>query len=92
MRPNAPRFAGLEPQDQETSLVELLDRLLDKGVVIRGDLIITVADIELVWVGIKVVLGSVDTIADLHPMRARLKAEREAAQAELFHKEVHHDP
>lgn len=72
------RFADFE--DDEPTLVEVLDRLLDRGVVLRGDLIITVADIELVWVGLKVVLGSVDTVKQLHP---GIRREQVEAQARL---------
>lgn len=70
MRANPPAFMGMDDESEQTSLVELLDRLLDKGVVLRGDLIISVAEIDLMWVGLKVVLGSVDTISKLHPAHA----------------------
>lgn len=70
------RFADFD--DDEPTLVDVLDRLLDRGVVLRGDLIITVADIELVWLGLKVVLGSVDTVKQLHPGVRRDSLEREA--------------
>lgn len=49
-------------EDVEPSLVDVLDRLLDRGVVIHGDARITVADVDLVFVGLKVVLSSIDTI------------------------------
>jgi len=44
------------------SLVELVNRLLDKGVVISGDITISVAGIDLVYLGLSVVLSSVETI------------------------------
>jgi hypothetical protein len=55
--------------DCET-LVDLLDRVLDVGVVIVGDLRISVANVELLYLGLKLVLGSVDKIAGLSPARA----------------------
>ena len=47
-------------EDEEVTLVELLDRVLDKGVVLSGDVTLSVADIDLVYVGLRVLLSSVD--------------------------------
>jgi len=49
-------------EQKEMSLLELLDRLLDKGIVIHGDLMISIADIDLIYLGLRLVIGSVDTI------------------------------
>jgi len=46
---------------EDCTLVELLDRLLHKGVVLAGDLMITVADIELIYLRLQLTLSSVDT-------------------------------
>ncbi|MFT6103982.1 MAG: hypothetical protein ACJA1E_000397 [Paracoccaceae bacterium] len=50
------------PQDVMTSsdgrLVDLVDGLLDHGVVIRGEIWLTVADIDLVFLGVDLVLAS----------------------------------
>lgn len=51
--------AGLA--EREVTLLELLDRALDKGVVLRGDLTLAVADVDLIYVGLKVLLSSVET-------------------------------
>lgn len=44
--------------EQDVTLVELLDRLLDTGVVVRGDLCISVADVDLVYLQISLLLTS----------------------------------
>ncbi len=44
------------------SLCETLDRVLNKGVVVRGELVICVADVDLVYVGVNVMLSSVETL------------------------------
>jgi len=44
------------------TLLEILDRVLDKGVVITGDIVISVADIDLVYLGLKVMLSSIETM------------------------------
>ena len=53
-----------EPIESEERLVlgELLNHVLDKGVVIAGDVTISVADIELIRLGISLYLTSVETI------------------------------
>jgi hypothetical protein len=45
----------------DVTILDLLDRALDKGVFVWGELVLTVADIELVYVGLKAMLCSVDT-------------------------------
>ncbi len=52
----------LSIRHKEVALLELLDRVLDKGVVIAGDLTISVADIDLIYVGLRVLLCSIETM------------------------------
>jgi hypothetical protein len=49
---------------REVSLVEILDRALGAGVVITGDLTISLADVELVYLDLRLLLGSVGTICE----------------------------
>jgi hypothetical protein len=56
-----PQAAGPSPES-EVTLLELLDRVLDKGVVLTGDVTLSVADIDLVHVGLRVLLTSVETM------------------------------
>jgi len=53
-------FAGSD-LDDEMSLVDLLDNVLDQGVVLRGNLVISLAGVDLVYVGLDVILTSVQT-------------------------------
>ena len=46
-------------------LVDVLDRLLDAGVVLRGELWLAVADVDLVFVGLQAVLANPDTLNSL---------------------------
>jgi gas vesicle structural protein len=48
-------------EDEESTLLELLDRLLNAGVVLCGDLVVSVADIELLYLRLQVTLSSVET-------------------------------
>ncbi len=47
--------------NEENTLLELLDRLLNAGVVLCGDLVISVADIELLYLRLQLTLSSVET-------------------------------
>jgi hypothetical protein len=51
---------GLTPRD--ASLLELVDRLLNKGVVLAGEATISVAGVDLIYLGLNVVLGAVETM------------------------------
>ena len=52
---------------QRLALAALLDRALNKGVVIWGDATISVAGVDLIYVGLKVLAASVDTARKLVP-------------------------
>lgn len=52
-------------KSKDISLLELLDRVLNKGVVISGDIVISVADVDLIYLGLKLLLSSVETMARL---------------------------
>ena len=46
---------------QDVALVDLVDRLLAGGVVIAGDITLSVADIDLVYVSLRALITSVST-------------------------------
>jgi hypothetical protein len=46
----------------EVTLVELVDRVLNKGVVVTGDITLSVADVDLVYVGLRLLLASAGTL------------------------------
>jgi hypothetical protein len=47
--------------EDEVSLLEILDHVLNAGVVIHGSLVISLAGVDLVYLGLNVVLTSVET-------------------------------
>lgn len=57
---------------REVALVDLIDRLLDGGVVIHGDITLAVADVDLLYVGLRALVASVNTIEE--KMGVRLSA------------------
>jgi hypothetical protein len=57
----AMRSDATHAEDEENTLLELLDRLLNAGVVLCGDLVVSVADIELLYLRLQLTLSSVET-------------------------------
>lgn len=49
-------------RQKNITMFEVLDRILEKGIVIKGDLMISVADVDLIYVGLQAVITSVDRI------------------------------
>jgi hypothetical protein len=48
----------------ELALVDLLDRLLAGGVVLTGEITISLADVDLIRVSLRALISSVQTLAD----------------------------
>jgi hypothetical protein len=56
-----------EPPPAPEALVDVLDRLLDTGVVVDGHIVISLAGVDLVHLGLRALLASVDRAARLLP-------------------------
>jgi hypothetical protein len=52
-------------KSKDVTILEILDRVLNKGVIISGDIVISVADVDLIYLGLKVLLSSVETMEKL---------------------------
>jgi len=48
--------------ERAVTLLDLLDRILDKGVIISGDITISVANVDLIYLGLRLLLTSVDNL------------------------------
>lgn len=57
---NAVVFAEDDPSSDLT-LLDILDHVLNKGVILRGTVIISLAGVDLVYVGLDVILTSIET-------------------------------
>ncbi|HLG69527.1 MAG TPA: gas vesicle protein [Chloroflexota bacterium] len=51
-------------EDEEISLVDLVDHVLNKGIVLVGEATIAIADIDLIFLGLNVVLASVESVRE----------------------------
>ena len=56
---------------KEIVLIDLLDRILYKGVILTGDVTISVANVDLVYLGLKVLLTSVDKMEEMRALAAQ---------------------
>jgi gas vesicle structural protein len=45
---------------EHVSLCEALDRVLNKGAVVVGEITISVANVDLIYLGLQVILASID--------------------------------
>jgi gas vesicle structural protein len=50
-----------EWEETDLSLLETLDHVLNRGLVIAGEITISVADIDLIFVGLNVLVSSIET-------------------------------
>jgi hypothetical protein len=71
----------MEPVRDYSALVELLDHALQKGLYVSADVIITVADVPLIGLNLRLALANLQTMLNYGLMKdwdeARRGAERE---------------
>jgi hypothetical protein len=54
-----------EDRHQEVTLLDILDVILDKGIALRGELVISIADIDLVYLDLRVLVVAVEKMMTL---------------------------
>ena len=74
-----------DARDAHISLCEALDRLLHKGAVIKGEVVISVANIDLVYLGFHVLLASVETARGLAQQACAVQSPEAASRSEEIH-------
>lgn len=57
-----PPSSSIFQDPKHGSVLEVLDALLDKGVVLHGEVVLTVAGIDLVFIGLHAVIASTETM------------------------------
>jgi hypothetical protein len=48
--------------DRQVTLLDLVDRILAKGAVVHGQLVLAVAEVDLVKLDLRLLIGAVDTL------------------------------
>jgi len=56
---------AVEHAMQSSTIVDVLEKILDKGVVIAGDITVGIADIELLTIKIRLIVASVDKAKEI---------------------------
>jgi hypothetical protein len=81
-------------RSRSTGLVDVLDRVLDKGLVIAGDIKISLAEVELLTIRVRLIVCSLDKAQEigldwwkydhhLAPGKQRISAENEALRRQV---------
>jgi gas vesicle structural protein len=63
-------MSELVAREKEVTLLDLVDRILNKGVILWGDITLSVADVDLVYLGLKVLLTSIDKAEKMRHLSA----------------------
>lgn len=64
----------MQPTRQgQAGLVDLLDRVLDKGLILNADLIISLAGVPLIAVSLKAAIASIETMAKYGMMKGLIE-------------------
>jgi hypothetical protein len=61
----SPYSSGLGGGHQPANLGDILERVLDKGIVIAGDIQVNLLDIELLTIKLRLVIASLDTAREV---------------------------
>ncbi|VVB86745.1 Gas vesicle structural protein [uncultured archaeon] len=69
--------------ERENTFVDVLDKLLKKGIILNADLIISVAGVPLIGINLKAALASIETMLDYGMMEAWDQSTREWYAREL---------
>ena len=59
---------------QEVTLLDLLDRIIDQGVILAGDVTLSVADVDLIYLGLRLLVAPVERLPEI--MTRKMPAER----------------
>jgi gas vesicle structural protein len=68
---------GEQLEEADVSLLETLDHVLNRGLVITGEITISVADIDLIFLGLNVLVSSVETANEVIRHRELRRSESE---------------
>lgn len=66
--------AAARAEARNVTLLELVDRVLDRGVVLSGDITIAVADVDLITVGLRLLLASTERMRQTEGMQGLILA------------------
>ncbi|MGG1576000.1 gas vesicle protein GvpJ, partial [Fictibacillus sp. NRS-1165] len=53
-------------ENKEITLLDLLDGIIDTGVVVRGEILISIANIDLIIIDLKLLISSIESAFENH--------------------------
>lgn len=56
-------MANTADLQRQVTLLDLVDRIIDKGAVVRGQVVLSVAEVDLVKLDLNLLLASVETLS-----------------------------
>ena len=67
----SPAPVEVREEAREVTLLDLVDRAIEHGAILAGDITIAVADIDLIYVGLEVLIASIERMETLRAERER---------------------
>jgi hypothetical protein len=82
----------IETCEHNATLVEALDKVLEKGAVVNGEVAIRVADVDLIFLGLRLILTSISKAEELsgksYSFRDRPMTDEDKAYVEKLEREI----
>ena len=63
-----PNVTGAGGDEKQSSLLDALDNVLNRGAVVTGDIVLGVADVDLIYLKLSVLLAALDKVARNDPV------------------------
>ena len=63
-----PNVTSARAHDRQSSLLDALDNVLNRGAVINGDIVLGVADVDLIYLKLSVLLAALDKVTRHDPV------------------------
>lgn len=68
--------SGRPPAEERVTLIDALDKVLEKGAVLDGEVVIRVADVDLIFIGLKLLITSISRSEELRSGQKNSKITR----------------
>ncbi|OCA82460.1 gas vesicle protein GvpS [Bacillus sp. FJAT-27225] len=73
-------------ENKEIALIDILDVILDKGVAIKADLVISIAGVDLVYLDLRLLIASVESLVQAQQGGKTISSEQfDQQREELIH-------
>ena len=63
-----PNVAGAGGDEKQSSLLDALDNVLNRGALVNGDIVLGVADVDLIYLKLSVLLAALDKVTRNDPV------------------------